>query len=82
MFNLFRRSNGQSKIPEISDLDNKPLAAGDFVDCLRYDMGKSKVLFEDGVWFYESIETGKRVSYVKMIDAITSNQKVRKLTSQ
>ena len=55
---------------------------GDLVDCLRYDMGKCKLILEGTEWFYESVETGERVSYVKMIDAITTKQKVRKITSQ
>jgi hypothetical protein len=82
MFNLFKRRNGQPKLTQISDLDNNPLAEGDIVDCLRYDMGKSKLILEGTEWIYESIDTGQRVSYVKMIDAITSNQKVRKITYQ
>ena len=82
MFNLFNRRNGQNKLPQISDLDDNPLTEGDLVDCLRYDMGKCKLILEGTEWFYESVETGERVSYVKMIDAITTKQKVRKITSQ
>ena len=45
----------------------------------RYELGKCKVELEGLQFFYVSIESGKRVSYVKMIDAITGNQKVKKV---
>ena len=81
MFNLFKRKNGTPALPSIADLDDNPLQEGDLVDCLRYEMGESKLLLEEGVWYYESLKSGNRVSYLKMIDAITSKQKVRKITS-
>jgi len=81
MFNLFKRKNGTPSIPSIADLDDNPLQEGDLVECLRYEMGESKILLEEGIWYYESLNSGNRVSYLKMIDAITSKQKVRKITS-
>ena len=81
MFNLFKRKNGQPKLPQIADLDDNPLTEGDVVECLRYDLGKSRLLLEGTEWIYESLDSGERVSYTKMIDAITTKQKVRKITS-
>ncbi|GAJ22064.1 unnamed protein product, partial [marine sediment metagenome] len=37
------------------------------------------VFFTDEGYVYESLETGKRVNWAKMIDASTENQKVRKI---
>ena len=79
MFQLFRRKTGQKKIQQLSDLENNLLDEGDLVECLRYELGESKLILVENEWYYESLRSGKRVSYVKMIDAITSNQKVRKI---
>ena len=81
MFKFFKSKNGTPSLPAIADLDDNPLQEGDLVDCLRYEMGESKLVLEEGIWYYESLESGNRVSYLKMIDAITSKQKVRKITS-
>ena len=62
-------------------MEGNLIEEGDFVDALRYDMGKSKVLLEGLQYFYESETTGQKVSYVKMIDASTENQKVKKLSN-
>ena len=61
------------------DLDGKLLEDGDFVDCLRYDMGKCQLIKTEEGFIYESLEDGKRVSWVRMVDASSKNQKVRKL---
>jgi hypothetical protein len=81
MFGIFRSKNGKPSLPAIADLDDNQLHEGDRVDCLRYDMGESELVLEEGVWYYKSLESGNKVSYLKMIDAITSKQKVRKITS-
>ena len=61
------------------DLDDNPLTAGDEVISLRYELGKCLIVqTEDGLE-YESVETGERVSWVRMIDAATERQKVRKV---
>jgi hypothetical protein len=75
---MFRRKK-KDTIPPMLDLDGKTLKEGDFVDCLRYDMGKCQLVKTEKGFLYESLDDGKRVSWVKMIDAATKNQKVRKL---
>jgi len=79
-------SNGKKKekpkaLPPLVDLDQNPLQEGDLVQALRYDLGKAKIVMEDDMIYYESLESGERVSWVKMIDAATEFQKVKKLPS-
>lgn len=61
------------------DIDGNVICEGDEVECHRYELGKSMVELEGLQYFYVSIKTGQKVSYVKMIDAITGNQKVKKV---
>ena len=82
MFNLFRKKskNGNSDgLPALYDIDEKLIQEGDMVESLRYDMGLSKLVVEDGQYFYLSLNSGKKVSWLKMVDAITENQKVKKI---
>ncbi|MDN5213806.1 hypothetical protein QQ020_17160 [Fulvivirgaceae bacterium BMA12] len=82
MFGLFKKKLDDGKktnLPELYDLDDKPLQVGDTVESLRYELGKSKIVLEDGQYYYESIATGKKVIWLKMVDAITEKQKVKKL---
>ena len=74
MFGLFK-----SKKKEISllDLDGNPLAEGDVVENLRYDLGESRLIKTEEGLVYESIADGRQVSWVRMIDAATERQKVR-----
>jgi len=72
------RNNGTSN-PQMADLDRNPLKPGDVVDALRYDLGKSKVIETEKGLAYESIETGKIVTWHLMVDAATELQKVRKI---
>jgi len=65
--------------PYLSDLNNEILKEGDFVISLRYDLGRCKLLLNDKGYFYESVETGEQVHWTKMIDAVTKNQKVRRI---
>lgn len=65
--------------PELLDVDGNIINENDIVESLRYDMGKCRVELEGLQYFYVSIETGQKVSYVKMIDAITEQQKVKKV---
>lgn len=82
MFQLFKRNNSKKKKqPKLADLNGNPLKEGDVVESLRYEMGKCKILVAEEGYVYESIDTGKRVSWAKMIDATTENQKVRKIES-
>jgi len=75
-FNLFKKKN---KRKQLQDLNGTPLFVNDKVDCLRYEMGESILLDGENGYEYESIKTGQKVSFAKMIDAATSFQKVRKL---
>lgn len=76
------RKNGSGKSgckPRMADLDGNVLKEGDMVESLRYDLGKCKLLKTDNGYIYESVSSGKKVSWAKMIDAATENQKVRKI---
>ncbi len=82
MFQLFKKNSKRKKgQPKLADLDGNPLKEGDVVESLRYEMGKSRIILSEEGYIYESLETGKRVSWAKMIDATTENQKVRKIES-
>lgn len=79
MLNWFRKSKDKgSKGLFMEDLEGNPLHPGDMVDALRYDLGTSKIIEENGEWFYISEKNGNKVSYVRMIDAATKRQKVMK----
>jgi len=90
MFNFFRKnSNGQHKSSDkknakkdaiqMADIDGQPLAVGDKVESLRYDLGICEVVEGEIGFDYVSVETGERVSFTRMVDAATSYQKVRKI---
>ena len=78
MFSFFKKKKAPKK-PPLVDLHQNPLQPGDMVDCLRYEMGLSRVVEgPDGIE-YESVADGKRVSWLRMIDASTEFQKVKKV---
>ena len=81
MFDFLKRKerNNGTTNPQMVDLDKNPLKPGDIVDALRYDLGKSKVIKTEKGLAYESIETGKIVTWHLMVDAATELQKVRKI---
>jgi hypothetical protein len=66
-------------MPQFLDIENNPLTEGDFVQCMRYNLGRCKVVKINKEFFYESVETGEKVSWLKMVDANTELQKVKKL---
>ena len=74
MFGLFKK---KKKEQVLLDLDGNPLSEGDIVDNLRYEMGESKVVKTEEGFEYESLADGRRVSWLRMIDAATERQKVR-----
>lgn len=79
---FFKKNNKQEKkkaLPPLVDLNQMPLKEGDIVEALRYNLGKAKIVVENDNIYYESLETGERVSWVKMIDAATEFQKVKKM---
>lgn len=79
MFSIFRKKDKKPPLPQLTDLNNNPLAEGDFVEALRYDLGKCKLVLEGTTYFYQSIDSSKKVSWLKMIDASTDCQKVKKI---
>ena len=78
LFSFGRNKSGKHK-PAFADLDGQPLKDGDIVMSLRYDMGESRIVKTETGMVYESVKTGTRVEWDKMIDAATGYQKVRKL---
>ena len=78
MFGLFKKSK-KIKLPPLSDIDDNPLKAGDIVMSLRYDLGKCEIIFEEGDFFYQSLVNEEKVHWLKMVDASTENQKVKKV---
>lgn len=79
MFGLFKKKKVGPTLPTLKDLENNPLKEGDIVEALRYDLGQCKLLIINDTYIYESLDTGTQVSWLKMIDASTENQKVKKL---
>jgi len=77
---LFNRRQKKSHI-KFYDFEGQPLKEGDIVMSLRYDLGECRIIMTENGFAYESIKTGETVNYVKMIDAGTGYQKVRKLES-
>ncbi len=78
MFGFFKKKPKEKSPPQLLDLNGNPIEEGDVVIAHRYELNKSKVTLEGLQYFYVSEKDGKKVSYVKMIDAITGNQKVTK----
>ena len=78
MFGLFKKKEKDS-LPVLTDLDDNPIMQGDIVEALRYELGKCKLILVDKVYYYESLTDGKQVSWLKMIDASTDRQKVKKV---
>ncbi len=68
-------------MPELVDLNNVIIQEGDLVTTLRYDLGICEVIILDGKYTYQSKDSGKQVSWLKMIDASTDRQKVEKIVS-
>ena len=81
MFDFFKRKRKTDKSSNLrmADLDQNPLKPGDMVDALRYDLGKSRVIETEKGLAYESVETGKIVTWHLMVDAATELQKVKKI---
>ena len=79
MFGLFKKKPKEKKAPQLFDLKGNPLEDGDMVLAHRYELGKSQIIMEELHFYYESVKTKKKVSYTRMVDAITGHQKVDKL---
>ena len=79
MFSLFKKKPKEKQPPQLLDLGGVPILEGDTVESHRYELGRCKVELEGLHYFYVSESTGHKVSYLKMVDAITGNQKVSKV---
>jgi hypothetical protein len=82
MFNFFRKKKTeevQAPTLILADINQFPLQEGDIVEALRYDLGRCRFIKLDKGYAYESLVTGEKVSYVRMVDAITQLQKVKKV---
>lgn len=78
MFGLFKKKK-QEAVPQLIDIDGNTISPGDKVEVLRYDMGLSTVVYDDNTFYYRSDRTQEQVSYLKMIDAASERQKVKKI---
>ncbi len=78
MFGLFKKKPKEPTTPQISDINGEALAEGDLVISQRYDLGECKIVLEGIHFYYQSVESGEKVSFTKMVDAITGFQKVVK----
>ena len=83
MFKLFRKKpkiiKRRSNIPQFVDFFGNPLKENDIVESMRYDLGKCKIIKTEKGYIYESLESGEQMNWLKMIDASTSFQKVKKI---
>lgn len=79
MIKLFKKKPKEKQPPQLLDIDGNPISEGDIVLSHRYELGKCEVTLEGLQYFYISKKSGKKVSYVKMVDAITGQQKVKKV---
>ncbi len=79
MIKLFKKKPKKKEPPELLDIDGDLISEGDKVVSQRYELGECTVELEGLQYFYVSKSTNQKVSYIKMIDAITGNQKVKKV---
>ena len=75
MFGIFKK---KKKELVLYDLEGNALEEGDIVLSLRYDMGECRLVKTENGFEYQSIEGDTNMSWLKMIDAATERQKVRK----
>jgi hypothetical protein len=80
MLKFFNRREKKSRV-KFYDFEGQPLKEGDLVMSLRYDLGECRIIMTESGFTYESLKTGEKVNYARMIDAGTGYQKVRKLSS-
>lgn len=82
MFSWFKsRKKTQKSDLILEDLNGEPLAEGDRVKSLRYELGDCKLQKLEGEWYYVSEEREEKVSFIKMVDALSKRQKVLKINS-
>lgn len=80
MLGIFRTKNSKDT-PKLVDINNNELQIGDTVISHRYDLGECVIIDEGGEYYYQSVETGKKMNWLRMIDAVTERQKVEKKIS-
>jgi hypothetical protein len=86
LFDFFKKkqekpSKKEENQPVMADLAQNPLQIGDVVEALRYNLGKCQLVQGPNGLEYESLETGERISWLRMIDASTQLQKVKKINA-
>lgn len=81
MLGWFKKKDKKKTAPQLLDIDGIPLEPGDKVEVLRYELGECELTLEGLHYYYVSESSGEKVSYAKMIDASTEQQKVRKVSS-
>ena len=79
MFSLFKKKEKKDKLPPLVDLEDNPLQVGDQVISHRYDLGLCRIVKSENGIEYESVESGEKVSWLRMVDAATEKQKVNKV---
>jgi hypothetical protein len=79
MAGFFKRKQGKGRV-QFVDFEGLTLHEGDRVLSYRYDLGECRIINTEEGLVYESLTDGRQVSYVKMIDAATGYQKVKKLS--
>jgi hypothetical protein len=77
MFKFLKKNNSEKNLNFV-DMDGNPLKENDIVLSGRYDLGKCKIIKTEKGFAYQSLDSGNIVSWIKMIDASTKNQKVKK----
>ena len=87
MFHFFRKKTSPRRapakpVPLLADVNGALLGEGDLVESLRYDLGQCRVRLADPGYAYESLATGERVSWLRMVDASTGYQKVKKIETE
>jgi hemerythrin-like domain-containing protein len=78
MAGLFNKKSQKSKL-QFVDFEGQALKEGDTVMSMRYELGECRIINTEQGMAYESLSSGQQVSYVKMIDAATGYQKVKRL---
>lgn len=79
MIKFFKKKPKEKLPPQLLDIEGNLIVEGDCVLSFRYELGECDVVLEGLQYFYVSKENGQKVSYVKMVDAITGQQKVKKV---
>lgn len=79
MLNFFKKKPKEKQPPQLLDLGGIPILEGDEVVSHRYELGNCTVVLEGLEYFYISKQSKDKISYTRMVDAVTGNQKVSKV---